>query len=628
MTFDAYHIWLGIPPEDQPPDYYRLLGLRQLESRTDVIAMAAERQTSHVRKFASGEHQQRASELLNEIAKARLVLLNPDQRLAYDRQLPAPETGAPAAPLASQPARPLPLAPQPSSPSPSPPNRRLPASPKSLPSKKFGARHSVRKRRRSSVAEWLKVAVGGVVGLLLGWWLLQTFILSDDPAPDASGGQLAEATSQPGQAPTESTLDPVPSVPPPANDGESDPNSNSAEDPPDSAAPLPSEPNANPSTDASGSSWSQLRPEEPSEPSSEIASGAIVTTDAPFERLRTQAMLRDAGDAAPISLGRLGADANQVTWTLLENLRSEPAGLELIAAEPLDRVWHVVPTTQRSRPIAAIRQSASGELNLFYSPFAAVDPAAALDRTSLALDLEGRRHTIQMTRRRGLSTPLTLDLSEDSTTIAIAANLPAGAQWRLVLLAANSPTSVATSTSPSDDVAIGEMITIAWNQDAETQLKLQPDSEGVELTLRSFYFIDPDARQREPFSLDAFNSEYRIKSRNLWHDKQALARSGNEMKQISQQVARVQKQAANARATQMAALQAQLVALKGSHRKAEASARRLSVSIPKQEEIMARLDEINRLGVKLNDEARLHVAVEMEKDGQRLRVWQAGGDPE
>ena len=26
--FDPYHIWLGIPPEEQPPNHYRLLGCR------------------------------------------------------------------------------------------------------------------------------------------------------------------------------------------------------------------------------------------------------------------------------------------------------------------------------------------------------------------------------------------------------------------------------------------------------------------------------------------------------------------------------------------------------------------------------------------------------------------------
>ena len=35
--FDAYHRWLGIPPAEQPPNYYRLLGLQAFEHDRDVI---------------------------------------------------------------------------------------------------------------------------------------------------------------------------------------------------------------------------------------------------------------------------------------------------------------------------------------------------------------------------------------------------------------------------------------------------------------------------------------------------------------------------------------------------------------------------------------------------------------
>ena len=31
--FNPYHVWLGIPPEDQPADYYRLLSLKLFEKQ-------------------------------------------------------------------------------------------------------------------------------------------------------------------------------------------------------------------------------------------------------------------------------------------------------------------------------------------------------------------------------------------------------------------------------------------------------------------------------------------------------------------------------------------------------------------------------------------------------------------
>ena len=41
--FDPYHRWLGIRPEEQPADHYRLLGLARFEDDVEVIRDAAER---------------------------------------------------------------------------------------------------------------------------------------------------------------------------------------------------------------------------------------------------------------------------------------------------------------------------------------------------------------------------------------------------------------------------------------------------------------------------------------------------------------------------------------------------------------------------------------------------------
>ncbi len=85
--FDPYRKWLGIPPKDQPPNHYRLLGLETFESDLDIIEGGVERQMSFVRQYQSGEHAAEASKLLNELAIARLCLLKPDKKAAYDAQL-------------------------------------------------------------------------------------------------------------------------------------------------------------------------------------------------------------------------------------------------------------------------------------------------------------------------------------------------------------------------------------------------------------------------------------------------------------------------------------------------------------------------------------------------------------
>lgn len=86
-AFDPYHRWLGIPPSDQPVNHYRLLGIALFESESDVIAAAADRQMAHVKQFATGQYRAESQRLLNELAKARVTLLNLQRKAEYDRAL-------------------------------------------------------------------------------------------------------------------------------------------------------------------------------------------------------------------------------------------------------------------------------------------------------------------------------------------------------------------------------------------------------------------------------------------------------------------------------------------------------------------------------------------------------------
>jgi uncharacterized protein (TIGR03067 family) len=86
-AFDPYHKWLGIPPADQPPNHYRLLGLNLFESDPDVIDVATEQRVVYLRGCATGEHIAESQKLLNEVAAARLCLLNVEKKRAYDMKL-------------------------------------------------------------------------------------------------------------------------------------------------------------------------------------------------------------------------------------------------------------------------------------------------------------------------------------------------------------------------------------------------------------------------------------------------------------------------------------------------------------------------------------------------------------
>ncbi len=87
--FDPYHVWLGIPPGDQPPNHYRLLGLAPFETDANVIAHAADRQMAHLKSVGTSKHANLAQRLLNECSAAKVCLLRPEKKAAYDNSLRA-----------------------------------------------------------------------------------------------------------------------------------------------------------------------------------------------------------------------------------------------------------------------------------------------------------------------------------------------------------------------------------------------------------------------------------------------------------------------------------------------------------------------------------------------------------
>jgi formylglycine-generating enzyme required for sulfatase activity len=86
-AFDPYHVWLGIPPEEQPPNHYRLLGINLFEGDPEVIDNAADRQMVHLRSFQLSKYADLSQTLLNEVAAAKVCLLRPEKKAAYDQQL-------------------------------------------------------------------------------------------------------------------------------------------------------------------------------------------------------------------------------------------------------------------------------------------------------------------------------------------------------------------------------------------------------------------------------------------------------------------------------------------------------------------------------------------------------------
>lgn len=212
-TIDPYYEWLGIPPAEQPPNYYRLLGLPPFESQTNVIANAADRQMTFVRSFQSGPHASESQVLLNELSAARLTLLSPERKAAYDGQLrgrlqkqagPSPSSvirSAPA-PSASSVSRPAP-APRPT------PRPAEPEAPQV-----FVQDSGSSSRRRKSNGSWVGMAavgVGIVVCVLFAIIFLQP---SDTPvvATETTDSSQTQSTTPVGGSPT-TTVGTEPNVP-------------------------------------------------------------------------------------------------------------------------------------------------------------------------------------------------------------------------------------------------------------------------------------------------------------------------------------------------------------------------------------------------------------------------------
>ncbi|MCH7727614.1 MAG: hypothetical protein IH991_14185, partial [Planctomycetes bacterium] len=87
--FDPYQEWLGIQPDEQPADYYRLLGVRRFEEQLNVIENAADQRITHVSSVQSDMHSEHSQRILKELSDARMCLLTPGKKAAYDAQIRA-----------------------------------------------------------------------------------------------------------------------------------------------------------------------------------------------------------------------------------------------------------------------------------------------------------------------------------------------------------------------------------------------------------------------------------------------------------------------------------------------------------------------------------------------------------
>ncbi len=171
--FDPYRRWLGIPPEEQPPNHYRLLGVGQFESDADVISSAADRQMAHVRTFQSGPYSAISQRILNELAAARVCLLDPQKKAEYDEQLCRGPGGLRPAPVPPEIAAPPQPPPGGSGPPVSPPPAAPPVA--SAATASSGQARADTYSPREKAPAWLATVIAlvvAIVSLVLLAWVL------------------------------------------------------------------------------------------------------------------------------------------------------------------------------------------------------------------------------------------------------------------------------------------------------------------------------------------------------------------------------------------------------------------------------------------------------------------------
>ena len=86
-SFNPYRSWLGVVSASLPPTHYELLGVSATHCDAQLVAEAFRRQMGRLNPHLSGEHASVAQRIAGELSNARVVLLTPTTKRAYDAEL-------------------------------------------------------------------------------------------------------------------------------------------------------------------------------------------------------------------------------------------------------------------------------------------------------------------------------------------------------------------------------------------------------------------------------------------------------------------------------------------------------------------------------------------------------------
>jgi hypothetical protein len=320
QKFDAYYKWFGIRPDEQPPNYYRLLGIQAFEQDPDVISNAADQRMSHLRTLQNGPYAYESQRILNEVSRARVTLLDVEQKLDYDVVLRKKVAATAKADAARQDSPALGIGDDLLDELPDASNLDFDAiSPQAAAAGSFAARpqggYSVYRRKNSSaLLKLVSLLIGVGLGASLVYVLLAKFAHIDPlalfPVEVAENGDDVGGASAAKNATAETTN---------ANENESDSNGVGEADP--SAEPPRVRPRVDPRNGNGGTSTSNPKP--PADKSS-----ALPPVDAnanPFDEFPQFVALAAVSEKSPQALAQFGGSPAAPKHV---SLVSEAAALE------------------------------------------------------------------------------------------------------------------------------------------------------------------------------------------------------------------------------------------------------------------------------------------------------------
>lgn len=397
-SFDPYYTWLGIPPAEQPPNHYRLLGLQIFEENPRVIENAADRQMRHLHALRAGEHAALSQRLLTEVASARICLIDSSRKRTYDEQLrrscavPAPKLAMHSvSPSAPQYAR----ATEARTPSIEWESNEHLTQPSSVVRSGTHSRPRVRRRPQpqSSSLTLFLIVFGGIIGLAMG--VLAVFYITGHDYLGLSEQlqqfrQQSNAPPRAGQKPRNSL--PVKNLP----------KQPSSALPFTVTAPLNNSPEPEPRVSKPPLAIDRL-------PSTSALPDATLVSRAP-----TAINLPPLGSQTAVPLFTLPREINvDVNFVLNSAAADLPAGAKLFL-EAHSEVWHIstsndAATDSKKLELAAIRREGLQFLLRWLPDHPEVPHCSQLSNCILDLRIGEESHVIQL-REPAVSSRFVLDL--------------------------------------------------------------------------------------------------------------------------------------------------------------------------------------------------------------------------